>query len=242
MATIDDDEDLEYVLLNKSDAKVYPVPPATSASGHRAADWSDALKAVSVRVLGKGKTLTVKLLNRDSEKTLFVQCVIPNGEHEKWCERVVDSSRYWVMKVVKGERHAFLGFGFSDRNDAFDFSCCLNDFRGKFVDNDVADTQITSPLKDLSLKEGEKIAVNIPGLGARKRQETTTSGNNNSIGLLPPPSSSWKAPPSPVSTLVSPPIAATAVAAAIDDDFADFQSAPAQAAEFPPSEKLTTSL
>ena len=26
--------------------------------------------------------------------------VIPNGEHELYVERVVDSSRYWVLKIV----------------------------------------------------------------------------------------------------------------------------------------------
>lgn len=57
--------------------------------------------------------------------------VIPNGAYEHYVERVVDSSRYWVLKIawapglawgssrddveVNGERHAFIGFGFSDR-------------------------------------------------------------------------------------------------------------------------------
>mmetsp|Transcript_23381 Transcript_23381/g.51353 ORF Transcript_23381/g.51353 Transcript_23381/m.51353 type:complete len:253 (-) Transcript_23381:149-907(-) len=236
---LDDDEDPEIVLLNKPDAKVYPVPPATSGDGHRAGDWKEALQAVSVRVVGKGKDLYIRLYNRDSEKGLFVQCVIPNGEHEKWCEAVVDSSRYWVLKVVHGARHAFLGFGFSDRNDAFDFKCCLTDFRSQFVQRDVdAAENIAAPLKDLSLKDGEKIQVNLPGLSANRRSRadsgsTSTSASSALGGLAPPPPAGGggllSKPPAPAASLAAAPPAAaapfstaTTANAAADAAFADF--------------------
>lgn len=233
---------MDIVLLNKQNAKVYPVPPATSADGHRANDWPDATKNVSVRVIGRGKDLTVQLLNKDSEKSLFVQCVIPNGEHEKWCERVVDSSRYWVMKVVNGQRHAFLGFGFSDRNDAFDFSCCLNDFKAD-RNRETEVQSVTQPLKDMSLKEGEKIQVNLPGLAERERRRPEPNvASAMGFGLLappPPPSgSSLAKPPAATTSLTSgaAAFAAPAQAAPVAEDFADFgdfadfQSAAAPAA------------
>jgi hypothetical protein len=35
-------------------------------------------------------------------------------------ESVLDSSRYFVVRVVNGPRHAFIGNGFQERNEAFD--------------------------------------------------------------------------------------------------------------------------
>merc|ERR1719277_2358809 len=95
---------------------------------------------------------------------LFAQCNIPNGEHEKYVERVVDSSRYFVLKITNGQRHAFIGLGFEDRNDAFDFNCTLSDFKSTFVDREKEAEQapaVGETSQDLSLKEGQKITVNI---------------------------------------------------------------------------------
>mmetsp|Transcript_86781 Transcript_86781/g.241515 ORF Transcript_86781/g.241515 Transcript_86781/m.241515 type:complete len:240 (+) Transcript_86781:90-809(+) len=228
-----DEEPLEYTLLYKRDAKVYRIPPAAGADGHRAGDWQEAIWKGSVRVIGRGKDLTIKLLD-NSSGSLFAQCVIPNGEHEKFVERVVDSSRYWVLKIVNGARHAFIGFGFSDRSDAFDFNVCLQDFKSTFVDRDrdSEEAKITAPMKDLSLKEGEKITVKIPGAeGARRRPAAGAGPAGGPIGLLAPPPPAGggfglAAPPAPAASA-----AFAALAASGDDDFADdfadFQSAAA---------------
>ncbi|CAE7252054.1 NECAP1 [Symbiodinium pilosum] len=151
----------------RRDAKVYQVPPATSAAGHRAADWKEAIWRGNVRIVARGKTLTIRLLDNGAD-SLFAQCVIPNGEHELYVERVVDSSRYWVLKIVNGSRHAFIGFGFSDRGDAFDFNACLADFKATWVDKaKEAEVMDALPMKDLSLKDGETIKVNLPGRSGR---------------------------------------------------------------------------
>eukprot|EP00439_Symbiodinium_sp_Y106_P011036 s6335_g1.t1 len=57
----------EYVLFNKRDAKVYQVPPATSATGHRAAEWKEAIWRGNVRIVTHGKTMTIRLLDTGSE-------------------------------------------------------------------------------------------------------------------------------------------------------------------------------
>lgn len=234
----DEEEVLEYTLLNKRDAKVYKIPPAAGASGHKAGDWAEAVWRGNVRIIGKGKDLTIKLLHNDTGN-LFAQCVIPNGDHEKFVEKVIDSSRYWVLKIMNGSRHAFIGFGFSERNDAFDFSCCLQDFKSTFVDRDKEVAQVAEPLKDLSLKEGEKITVKIPGAaGARRRPPSTADGGGGGgpIGILapPPPGSGGglgvgiAPPPAPGAAVGGAAGGAAAApaapAAAPADDFADFDS------------------
>jgi len=223
---------MEYVLLNKKDAKVFKVPPATSASGHKAGDWGDAIWVGNVRLVGRGKDLYIKLLER-SGGNLFAQCVIPNGEHEKYCEKVTDSSRYWVLKVVNGQRHAFLGFGFSDRNDAFDFTCCLQDFKSTFVDKDkeaeANAAALEAPMKDMSLKEGETFKVNIAALegGSRRQRPAESSSGGGLFKLAPPPPAGGVQ--AVVPTLAAPPAPAAAVQEDFADfgDFGDFASAPA---------------
>ena len=38
--------------------------------------------------------------------------------------------------VLLAPRHAFIGLGFEDRNDAFDFNCTLSDFKSTWIDRE----------------------------------------------------------------------------------------------------------
>lgn len=203
-----------------------------------------------MRVVGKGKDLTVKLLDANSGQ-LFAQCSVPNGDHESYIERVTDSSRYFVLKITNGARHAFIGLGFEERNDAFDFTASLSDFKSTFVDREsevAAAPKIEGPAKDLSLKEGQKITVNLKGLvpGSTKRQNQASNASGGFAGLAPPPPAGGQSRRQPAAAggyapqpLLPPaPAAAPAPAPAAtsgDDpfgdfgDFADFQSAAAPA-------------
>ncbi len=63
---------------------------------------------------------------------------------------------------------ALVGVGFPERNDSFDFIAALDDFKKQTrIANGIADPNSTynsTPSKDFSLKEGEKISLNIPGI------------------------------------------------------------------------------
>merc|ERR550532_993720 len=111
-----------------------------------------------------------------SSGALFAQCAIPGGEYDKYVEKVIDSSRYFVLKITNGARHAFIGLGWEDRNDAFDFNVTLNDFKSTFVDKVDVPPPDLGPAKDLSLKEGQKITVNLKGLEGRRRRDEGAGG------------------------------------------------------------------
>lgn len=91
-------------------------------------------------------------------------------------EQVLDSSRFFAIRVVDGPRKATLGIGFEDRSDAFDFGVSLQEVRRHNRMDEVAKggangksgagsgTAAPSPFgkdKDWSLKEGETISVTI---------------------------------------------------------------------------------
>mmetsp|Transcript_76353 Transcript_76353/g.223906 ORF Transcript_76353/g.223906 Transcript_76353/m.223906 type:complete len:370 (-) Transcript_76353:442-1551(-) len=245
-----DDDELEYTLLNKRDVLVYQIPPASSSAGHKADDWKKCIWRGRCRIAGKGHDLMIKMIDASSGQ-LFAQCTIPNGQYENYVERAIDSSRYFVLKITNGQRHAFIGLGFEERNDAFDFNCTLSDFKSTWIDREkeVELPESQEPSKDLSLKEGQKITISLKGMeGRTRRQQTTEAAGGGFTGILapPPPSSGQSrrqqpniqqpAPQQPAGIPAAPPVgqpvgqqhAAAAPAAPQEDlfgDFADFQSA-----------------
>ncbi len=84
---------------------------------------------------------------------------------ESCVEKVLDSGRYFVLKITNAQgRHAFIGIGFNERNDSFDFNVALSEFRSQLEREDQAAKGVPStiaPLMDMSLKEGEKIKITI---------------------------------------------------------------------------------
>ena len=64
-----------------------------------------------------------------------------------------------------------MGIGFPERNDSFDFIAGLDDFKKQLKiakGTQIPATSTKDSGKDFSLKEGEKISINIPGLGSKK--------------------------------------------------------------------------
>lgn len=76
------------------------------------------------------------------------------------------------MRVVDGQRKAYLGIGFEQRSDAFDFGVSLQEVQkqnkriaGKANGQKAPEASLFGEKKDYSLKEGQTISVTI-GVGA----------------------------------------------------------------------------
>lgn len=231
---------MEFTLLNIREVRVYQIPPATSNAGHKADDWKTCIWQGRARICGKGKDCLIKLMEVGSEK-LFAQCTVKNGDHDKFVERTTDSSRYFVLKITNGARHAFIGLGFEDRNDAFDFNCALNDFKSTWVDRDPVPEEAPdapAPTQDLRLKEGQKIKLNFKIGGkddddADKPKKKTSGyqasaagggGSLSAFSIAPPPGSGGvsRRPAAPAAAAPDPFAAAPVAAGKQDEFFADF--------------------
>jgi len=201
-----EDEEYEQVLCIIKECFVYKIPPRHTASGYRAADWdvSSFIWSGKLQVVSKGDNCVIKLIDSNTG-VLFATCPYTPSS----VESVSDSSRYFVLRIDNGSgKHAFVGMGFTERSEAFDFNASLQD-HNKYVrqrkEEETASQRLDQgPKLDFSLGEGQTFKVNI------KTSKTNT--NTNSVkpstqgGLLPPPSSSTvqQVPKKPTSSTSDP--------------------------------------
>merc|ERR1712176_1017019 len=79
--------------------------------------------------------------------------------------------------------------------------CTLSDFKGTWVDRDKAvrkPVAIQEPAQDLSLKDGQKLTVNLKGMARPQRQEAQPpEGSVTLAPLAPPPVSTGLRPLAP---------------------------------------------
>jgi len=211
------DEDFESVLFVCREVNVYKVPPRASLAGYKAQEWGDLAEPLwkgRMRIIETSKSCAIRLEDANSGE-VFAQA--PYDVSGIAVESTLDSSRYFVLRVEDNGRKAYIGIGFPERPEAFDFNVALQDFtkREKARLNPVYSSDETTesphipagPKKDYSLKEGQTFSISIPGKPANKSSTasfTTTdllgSGEagagtallSGGIPLLPPPPSSRK--------------------------------------------------
>jgi len=194
---------------------VYQIPPSATHAGHRADSWNVEkwLRAVRVKVTSRGSKGAIKLEDKDSGE-LFAECPLPNDAPVSTAvEPVIDSSRYFVLRVVDDAsgRHAFLGLGFRERDHASDFKLAVQEHQNvrarereavkrreeherltaeKAAANKAAGVEGPASLHDYSLKG--TVTVNIPGSRATGAKSVPAAGGVNdggfgAFGVPPPP-------------------------------------------------------
>lgn len=202
----------ESVLCVKPDISVFRIPPRASNRGYRASDWKldQPDWTGRLRITSKGKVAYIKLEDRVSGE-LFAQAPIDQYPGIA-VETVTDSSRYFVIRIQDGNgRSAFIGIGFADRGDAFDFNVSLQDhFKWVKQETEISkESQETDnrPKLDLGFKEGQTIKLNIGNMPTKKGGPAKPRpAGSGGLSLLPPPPGGKMVPPPvppPSSTAIS---------------------------------------
>jgi ferric-dicitrate binding protein FerR (iron transport regulator) len=102
----------------------------------------------------------------DDKNAVFASCPVTD---DAAVERTLDSGRYFVLRIQNAQgKHAFIGIAFNERNDSFDFNVALQEHKSECEREDQAAAQAATgittaaaPTRDFSLKDGQKIHVNI---------------------------------------------------------------------------------
>ncbi|EIW84846.1 adaptin ear-binding coat-associated protein 1 NECAP-1 [Coniophora puteana RWD-64-598 SS2] len=206
------DDEIESILHIAREVMVYKIPPLRKNEGHRANEWGDLTQWLwkgRMRIVEKGSVATI-LFEDGTTGELFAKAEYDTTKPS--VEAVLDSSRYFVVRVEEAGKKAYIGMGFAERTDSFDFNVALQDYtkRCKARLNPPSPTEETpsphvptGPKKDYSLKEGQTFSINIPGREKKSGSGTnllgsdsTSSGGGGGFGggipLLPPPPSSGK--------------------------------------------------
>jgi len=224
------DEEFETTLLVVNNVYVYRIPPRPSAQGYKAGDWPDEALIWQGRLLivELGDLAIIRLVHSQNGET-FAECPVHPGS----VEPVTDSSRYFVLRVEDRatKRHAFLGMGFQERGEAFDFNAALQDHDRRVADAKKIASRAASdtPAVDYSLHAGQTIHVELKAnptvtpTGTKSHPSTTATRPAKSSGVMfsstggllpPPPGSRSRAKPAPTTSTSS-------------SAWGDFTSAPA---------------
>ncbi|KAI0542964.1 hypothetical protein GGR58DRAFT_3459 [Xylaria digitata] len=221
---------IQRVLFIVGAVYVYNIPPMTPGKGHVAASWTAdgnkrqiftarlrVLETAITQTSGEEKVKADIVLEDQRNGQLFAAAPYTAAAV---VEPASDSSRFFALRVQdEAGRKATLGIGLEERSDAFDFSVSLQEAQktlgwvqgGLPGKRPAVERKDSTEKRDLSLKEGETITVNLPARFGRRRHQTEeaeTSGSSLSSFSLPPPPSTTASkgggmlppPPPPPST------------------------------------------
>lgn len=214
------EEALEFVLFQVSECYVYLIPPRKSAASYRADEWNVNKWAWegTLKVISKGEECIIRLEDKSTGE-LYARAFLRSGEPHP-VEPVIDSSRYFVLRIeenIGGRlRHAFIGIGFRERTEAYDFQAALHDHM-KYLNKKKTAEEMEQQFQksssvDYSLKEGETLVLQIKNRsGSNVKSKVLELGIDNLLledkGKQKEPIISIKPPPPPLTPLS--PVAST---------------------------------
>lgn len=169
-----------------------------------------------MKVISKGEECIIKLEDKITGD-LYARAFLRNGEPHP-VEAVIDSSRYFVLRIEENiggrMRHAFIGIGFRERTEAYDFQAALHDHM-KYLDKKKTAEEMEQQYQhkssgDYSLKEGETLKLQLKNKSSSSLKSKHLEQSLNSLSLekankeepvvclKPPPP-----PPAPLSPVTS---------------------------------------
>jgi hypothetical protein len=140
------DPTIEHTLLQIPECFGFKVPTRTSSEQYRAESFkNDQIWTGKLLVVAVGDICKVQLISPNGmskgvnslplmfpQGRLYCECIV-RKDGPTVVERTADSSRYFVLRIEDGRgNHAFLGLGFNERNEAFDFNVALEDQKRYF--------------------------------------------------------------------------------------------------------------
>ncbi|GAB4859591.1 hypothetical protein Ancab_011064 [Ancistrocladus abbreviatus] len=211
----EDIEPIELILFQVSECYVYMIPPRKSAASYRADEWDVnkwAWEGV-LKVISKGEECIIRLEDQSTGE-LYACAFLREGEPHP-VEPVIDSSRYFVLRVEENLggrlRHAFIGIGFRERPQAYDFQAALHDHM-KYLDKKKTAEEMEQQFQhtssvDYSLKDGQTLVLHLNNkAGCFVKSKSLEEGVSNlslseKSGNQKEPLLSIKPPPPPPTTL-----------------------------------------
>ncbi|KAG6862059.1 hypothetical protein C0995_007189 [Termitomyces sp. Mi166 len=201
---MDIEEEIESILYIAREVSVYKIPPLKVNEGHRASEWGDLAQPLwKGRLRFIEKSTGTALQFEDSQTgELFARAEYDPSRPS--VDAVLDSSRYFVVRVEDAGRKAYIGMGFAERSDSFDFNVALQDYTKRYKarlnpepEDEASPHLSVGPKKDYSLKEGQTFSIAIPGRSKISTTGVSLLGSSRSgsfssgdgIPLLPPPPS-----------------------------------------------------
>lgn len=201
-------DDYTAVLYTAREVYVYRIPPRTSTSGCRAADWGDMEKYLwkgRLRIIEHSDSCEIRLEDGDTGE-LFAASLYDVSGHA--VEATLDSSRCFILRVEAdapdgSRRKAYIGISFRERSESFDFNVALQDWTRRYkaahapraeptptsTATEAAPAAPPQPQEDYSLKEGETISISLPALS--RREGSAYGGAADTVSrpgfVLPPP-------------------------------------------------------
>ncbi|KAI1409377.1 DUF1681-domain-containing protein [Hypoxylon sp. FL1857] len=221
---------IQRVLFVANSVHVYNIPPMVPGKGHVAASWTadDGKRQIFTARLRVIETAIPVSGSPDAEENVKTDIALEDASNGSLfaaapytapavVEPVSDSSRFFALRVQdEAGRKATLGIGFEERSEAFDFGVSLQEAQKTLGWGNqgaqsgkkpaAVERKDSAEKRDLSLKEGETITINLPGRFGRRKPEPPPQSSNDvlsSFSLPPPPSgSSGILPPPPSASSV----------------------------------------
>lgn len=233
------DSAIQRVTFVTNNVHVYGIPPLSSNRGFSAGSWTGP-QPTAQQIF----TARLRIIETSIESKIKADIVLEDGStgdlfaaapytSTAVVQQANDSSRFFAIRVVgEGGMKATLGIGFEDRSPALDFNIALGEARkvlnmenqagGARAQNEAAE----EAKHDFSLKEGEKIHIQVGNRGRRSPAGDTSMKQDDGAALFsiaPPPSASKSQAELPS---IAPPPSANKSAQELgfdDGEFGEFQ-------------------